>query len=183
MRSTITVLVASAALAAAADRTTVSVFIPQSRPQPCDGSVVNVGAEATTYSFKCYLAGTSITDYGVQTWHVAQGPSTWVLSDDAGLTEEGNCKLDAGKDVASCQATRSGTVSSTEMFGYKSSIYPVTITAGANKLPAAGATVTGATATAGSTASTTAKSNAAGILAIPGAVIVGVAAVARAIML
>lgn len=103
-----------------------------------------------------------------------------------------NCKLDPVADAATCTATASiqGTAmdSKTVLSGYKHMMYPVTITAGAEKLAASGdggasAMLTTATATAtgtrtGTATVTSTRTNAAGSMVTQNAaVLAGVMAV------
>ncbi|KYK60951.1 hypothetical protein DCS_02091 [Drechmeria coniospora] len=168
-----TLLLLATALAAEATTTimTASVFFPEKRthPDPCLGSIVGVASDVTSIDIRCYLAGTSVTEFGVETWSIAQGPSTWAMSGNVATSspDEMNCRLDAAKDVAHCQMfdrhsrfLESGTVTTTDVDGYKTSMWPVAITGGLEKLgaPTASATSDGASATTSSSASPTATS-------------------------
>ncbi|KHN95830.1 uncharacterized protein MAM_06192 [Metarhizium album ARSEF 1941] len=159
--------------AMAAETTTVSFLVPGDK-SPLVGSVVNVDSSATTLAVHC-PSGTPSDECGLPQIGatITQGESTWewnygMSQSQLGVfTQKANCKLDPSKHVAACTidvtAASEGTSTQTTVTGYETSMYPVTITAGAEKLSASpggsarngGSNSTSATATAASTASAT----------------------------
>ncbi|KAG6114165.1 hypothetical protein E4U13_003477 [Claviceps humidiphila] len=168
---------------------------------PMVGSVIASGASAVTLSVQCSAGLTSekcgLPGGGGLT--ITQGSRTWGLgyegpkeTDGTNIVGTENCKLDPVADAATCTATASiqGTAmdSKTVLSGYKHMMYPVTITAGAEKLAASGdggasAMLTTATATAtgtrtGTATVTSTRTNAAGSMVTQNAaVLAGVMAV------
>ncbi|KAI5463229.1 hypothetical protein BGZ63DRAFT_186898 [Mariannaea sp. PMI_226] len=209
-------LLALIGAAAAAQTTTVSVFLPMFDEQALVASVIAADADKTTYLIGC-PHGTDSSDCGVapggQT--IVYGPKTFALDyaykgDDQGdYKEHIDCNLQPAKDSLTCSVSvsqsydgtqsESSTVMATS--GYLELLFPVTVTAGAEKLNAAStaastlstvaapASTTGAadaTATAtntdtskdssaAATPSSTASGNAAGAKATQNAVLAGAA--------
>ncbi|KAK8931899.1 hypothetical protein VCV18_000428 [Metarhizium anisopliae] len=167
VRAVLPLLAALASSAVAAETTTVKILVLGDE-SPFVGSVVNVDSSATTFAVQC-PSGTPSDECGLP-----PGGAT--------ITQgETNCKLDPSKDVAACKIefTEGSQVTSSEVTesGYKTSMFPVTITAGADKLsasPGASATNGGSnsaseTATAKTTqASKTSKTSSTGEAGQPG---------------
>ncbi|ODA76268.1 hypothetical protein RJ55_08113 [Drechmeria coniospora] len=145
-------------------------------PQSLVGSVIAVDSQATTYAIGCAPDTPSDECGAPSSYTVAQGPSTWSLgikddpaSGNAIVTQDNLCKLDPEKDIAICTARLLRSLESDEsestilttVTGYKSSMLPVTVTAGLDKLtpaPAASSTISNAASTTSSTATSTATS-------------------------
>ncbi|KFG83900.1 hypothetical protein MANI_016816 [Metarhizium anisopliae] len=187
VRAALPLLAALAGSAVAAETTTVKILVLGDE-SPFVGSVVNVDSSATTFAVQC-PSGTPSDECGLPPGGatITQGESTWQWSlgmsnSEMGvLTQKANCKLDPSKDVAACKIefTEGSQVTSSEVTesGYKTSMFPVTITAGADKLsasPGASATNGGSnsaseTATAKTTqASKTSKTSSTGEAGQPG---------------
>ncbi|KAG6079982.1 hypothetical protein E4U15_003525 [Claviceps sp. LM218 group G6] len=162
---------------------TNSSFPPNSKPRPTIpilffgdefpmvGSVIASGTSAVILSVQCSAGLTSekcgLPGPGGGGLTVTQGSTTWGLRYEGPIETGGmnivgteGCKLDPVADAATCTASASiqGTAmdSKTVLSGYKHMMYPVTITAGAEKLAASGdggasAMLTTATATATAT--------------------------------
>ncbi|KAG5964662.1 hypothetical protein E4U57_004933 [Claviceps arundinis] len=167
---------------------------------PMVGSVIASGASAVTLSVQC-SAGLTSEKCGLPGggFTITQGSRTWGLgyegpkeTDGTNIVGTENCKLDPVADAATCTATANiqGTAmdSKTVLSGYKHMMYPVTITAGAEKLAASGdggasAMLTTATATetgtrTGTATVTSTRTNAAGSMVTQNAaVLAGVVAV------
>ncbi|KAG5988845.1 hypothetical protein E4U52_006192 [Claviceps spartinae] len=194
-------------------------FPPNSKPRPTIpilffgdefpmvGSVIASGTSAVTLSVQCSAGLTSekcgLPGGGGLT--ITQGSTTWGLRYEGPMETGGtnivgteDCKLDPVADAATCTANASfqGTAmdSKTVLSGYKHMMYPVTITAGAEKFAASGdggasAMLTTATATAtatktgtgtgtGTATVTSTRTNAAGSMVTQNAaVLAGVVAV------
>ncbi|KAG6059339.1 hypothetical protein E4U33_007127 [Claviceps sp. LM78 group G4] len=135
---------------------------------PMVGSVIASDTSAVTLAVQC-SAGLTSEKCGLPGggFTITQGSRTWELGYEGPKETDGTnivgteyCKLDPVADAATCTATANiqGTAmdSNTVLSGYKHMMYPVTITAGAEKLAAssdggASATLTTATATATAT--------------------------------
>ncbi|KYK60711.1 hypothetical protein DCS_01849 [Drechmeria coniospora] len=154
-------LAAAAGVGVTAATTTVDLFIPLlSRTHQLVGSVVNVDSDATTYAITCgpevrknvcFIGGTdSLT--------MVRGPSTVSLSfvdtqrigkASAILTEEMICSSDSPSHGAACDVMRTETNAMGIQLGtfhtsipdYEALVYPVTMTAGAEKLTSSPPTV------------------------------------------
>ncbi|KAG6246591.1 hypothetical protein E4U24_003605 [Claviceps purpurea] len=174
---------------------------------PIAGSVIASDTSAVTLAVKC-PTGLASEECGLPSGGVTitQGSSTWGLgfegpkeTDGTNIVGTENCKLDPVADAATCTATANiqGTAmdSNTVLSGYKHMMYPVTITAGAEKLAALGpgdggasAMLTTGTATATATATGTAtvtstRTNAAGAMVTQNAaVLAGVVAVVGGVL-
>ncbi|KAG6022081.1 hypothetical protein E4U19_005274 [Claviceps sp. Clav32 group G5] len=139
---------------------------------PMVGSVIASDTSAVTLAVQC-SAGLTSEKCGLPGggFTITQGSRTWELGYEGPKETDGTnvvgteyCKLDPVADAATCTATASiqGTAmdSNTVLSGYKHMMYPVTITAGAEKLAAssdggASAMLTTAKATATATATET----------------------------
>ncbi|KAG5999116.1 hypothetical protein E4U54_002055 [Claviceps lovelessii] len=173
---------------------------------PLVGSVIGTDAAATTLAVQC-ASGTASENCGLPAQGVifTQGPRTCVLdvtrppeTDTAPITMNQNCKLDPSADMATCTAVVSSEnhaifSSQTVLSGYASMMFPVTITAGADKLTAsAGATASAVTSisslsstiTATATATATSTATNAAMLTMPrtGALLAGVAGVVASVL-
>ncbi|KAG6224763.1 hypothetical protein E4U44_004881 [Claviceps purpurea] len=170
---------------------------------PMAGSVIASDTSAVTLAVKC-PTGLASEECGLPGggFTVTQGSSTWGLgfegpkeTDGTNIVGTENCKLDPVADAATCTATANiqGTAmdSNTVLSGYKHMMYPVTITAGAEKLAASGdggasamLTTGTATATATGTATVTStRTNAAGAMVTQNAaVLAGVVAVVGGVL-
>ncbi|KAG6248878.1 hypothetical protein E4U23_002649 [Claviceps purpurea] len=181
---------------------------------PMAGSVIASDTSAVTLAVKC-PTGLASEECGLPGggFTITQGSSTWGLgfegpkeTDGTNIVGTENCKLDPVADAATCTATANiqGTAmdSNTVLSGYKHMMYPVTITAGAEKLAASGpgdggasAMLTTGTATAtatetgtgtGSTGTatvTSTRTNAAGAMVTQNAaVLAGVVAVVGGVL-
>ncbi|KAG5964731.1 hypothetical protein E4U58_003091 [Claviceps cyperi] len=168
---------------------------------PMAGSVIASDNSAVTLAVQC-SAGLASEKCGLPDgdFTVTQGSSMWALeykgpkeTDGTNIVGTQNCKLDPVADTATCTATASmqGTAidASTVLSRYKQMMYPVTITAGAEKLAASGdggasAMLTTATATATGTGTVTStRTNAAGSMATQNAaVLAGVVAVVGGVL-
>ncbi|KAG6183555.1 hypothetical protein E4U36_002615 [Claviceps purpurea] len=168
---------------------------------PMAGSVIASDTSAVTLAVQCPTGLTS-EDCGLPSGGVTitQGSSTWGLgfegpkeTDGTNIVGTENCKLDPVADAATCTGTANiqGTAmdSNTVLSGYKHMMYPVTITAGAEKLAASGdggasAMLTTGTATATGTATVTStRTNAAGAMVTQNAaVLAGVVAVVGGVL-
>ncbi|KAG6280620.1 hypothetical protein E4U47_007723 [Claviceps purpurea] len=157
---------------------------------PMAGSVIASDTSAVTLAVKC-PTGLASEECGLPSGGVTitqgsrAGPVISVGTE--------NCKLDPVADAATCTATANiqGTAmdSNTVLSGYKHMMYPVTITAGAEKLAASGdggasAMLTTGTATATGTATVTStRTNAAGAMVTQNAaVLAGVVAVVGGVL-
>ncbi|KAG6218760.1 hypothetical protein E4U34_003922 [Claviceps purpurea] len=168
---------------------------------PMAGSVIASDTSAVTLAVKC-PTGLASEECGLPSGGVTitQGSSTWGLgfegpkeTDGTNIVGTENCKLDPVADAATCTGTANiqGTAmdSNTVLSGYKHMMYPVTITAGAEKLAASGdggasAMLTTGTATATGTATVTStRTNAAGAMVTQNAaVLAGVVAVVGGVL-
>ncbi|KAG6125127.1 hypothetical protein E4U28_001131 [Claviceps purpurea] len=168
---------------------------------PMAGSVIASDTSAVTLAVKC-PTGLASEECGLPGGGVTitQGSSTWGLgfegpkeTDGTNIVGTENCKLDPVADAATCTGTANiqGTAmdSNTVLSGYKHMMYPVTITAGAEKLAASGdggasAMLTTGTATATGTATVTStRTNAAGAMVTQNAaVLAGVVAVVGGVL-
>ncbi|KAG6273472.1 hypothetical protein E4U48_002853 [Claviceps purpurea] len=170
---------------------------------PMAGSVIASDTSAVTLAVQC-PTGLASEECGLPGggFTVTQGSSTWGLgfegpkeTDGTNIVGTENCKLDPVADAATCTATANiqGTAmdSNTVLSGYKHMMYPVTITAGAEKLAASGdggasamLTTGTATATATGTATVTStRTNAAGAMVTQNAaVLAGVVAVVGGVL-
>ncbi|CCE32179.1 uncharacterized protein CPUR_06039 [Claviceps purpurea 20.1] len=159
---------------------------------PMAGSVIASDTSAVTLAVKC-PTGLASEECGLPSGGVTitqgsrAGPVISVGTE--------NCKLDPVADAATCTGTANiqGTAmdSNTVLSGYKHMMYPVTITAGAEKLAASGdggasamLTTGTATATATGTATVTStRTNAAGAMVTQNAaVLAGVVAVVGGVL-
>ncbi|EFY87547.1 hypothetical protein J3458_002151 [Metarhizium acridum] len=146
VRAALPLLAALAGSAVAAETTTVKILVLGDE-SPLVGSVVNADSSATTFAVQC-PSGTPSDECGLPPdgATITQGESTWqwnygMSNSELGVfTQKANCKLDPSKDVAACsvEITEGSQVTSSETTesGYKTSMFPVTITAGADKLSA-----------------------------------------------
>ncbi|KAG5938504.1 hypothetical protein E4U60_001354 [Claviceps pazoutovae] len=177
---------------------------------PMAGSVISSDISAVTLAVRC-STGLASEECGLPGggFTITQGSSTWGLgyegpkeTDGMNIVGTENCKLDPVADAATCTATANvqGTAmdSNTVLSGYKHMMYPVTITAGAEKLAASGdggasAMLTTATATAtatetgtgrtGTATVTSTRTNAAGAMVTQNAaVLAGVVAVVGGVL-
>ncbi|TWU76437.1 hypothetical protein ED733_007015 [Metarhizium rileyi] len=139
-------LVSIAGSAIAAETTTIKLIVIGDK-SPLVGSVINADSSATTVAVQC-SSGTPSDECGLPPdgATITQGENTWqwnygMSNSELGVfTQKANCKLDPSKDVAACsvEVTRGSEVMSTETTetDYKTLMYPVTVTAGADKLSA-----------------------------------------------
>ncbi|QUC22572.1 uncharacterized protein UV8b_06813 [Ustilaginoidea virens] len=164
MARSLGLLASLASLAALASAETTVKLLVLGDESPFVGSVVKADPSVTTVLVKCLHetsdscglppGGATITQ-GLSTWH-------WGYSFSSGdvtpvtLQVQADCKLDPDKELASCAVmlTQSSVESSeTVETSYSTLMYPVTITAGADKLPASPAAVASDTNSMGPTAS------------------------------
>ncbi|KAG6217421.1 hypothetical protein E4U50_003861 [Claviceps purpurea] len=179
---------------------------------PMAGSVIASDTSAVTLAVHCPASiAPAKCDLPSGGYTFTQGPSTWGLDykwrkemDGMNIVGTEYCKLDPVADAATCTATmitESSTIhSETALSGYKHMMYPVTITAGAEKLAASGdggasAMLTTGTATATATETgteagrtgmatvTSTRTNAAGAMVTQNAaVLAGVVAVVGGVL-
>ncbi|KAG6320318.1 hypothetical protein E4U22_003486 [Claviceps purpurea] len=159
---------------------------------PMAGSVIASDTSAVTLAVQC-PTGLASEECGLPSGGVTITQGSRAGPDISVGTE--NCKLDPVADAATCTGTANiqGTAmdSNTVLSGYKHMMYPVTITAGAEKLAASGdggasamLTTGTATATATGTATVTStRTNAAGAMVTQNAaVLAGVVAVVGGVL-
>ncbi|KAJ5437899.1 uncharacterized protein N7458_008897 [Penicillium daleae] len=145
---------------ATAQTSVVSLFIPDTDPQPLAASLVAQGAGTTTYSINC-PPGTDGSDCGMGPgmWYTS-GPKTveWAMSDPAdGFWGRIVCSM-GGTTTAVCTEMMSGTganfpgTSTGHLAQSDITLIPVTVTAGPTSTASASTTtdLTGSTSTSSS---------------------------------
>ncbi|KAH6634562.1 hypothetical protein B0J18DRAFT_24096 [Chaetomium sp. MPI-SDFR-AT-0129] len=149
-------------LAAAQSTSVVDILLPFGE-QTLLASVISAAPTATTYLLAC-PSGADSNDCGVPSEGVEifYGPSTfgYTLSDTGKFTNIAECKLTRSVNQASCNALIiSGKTTATQiepLTGYTEYLFPITITAGFDKLSAgAGAAPTNTPASTTASAPTT----------------------------
>ncbi|TKA80676.1 hypothetical protein B0A49_01625 [Cryomyces minteri] len=152
--------------------TTLSIFLPNTDPQSLVGSIIAVDSTATTLAIAC-PSGTDPNDCGYPSpFTLTTGPSLYADStvDPAGpgvFTQSVSCSL-GGTTTAVCAASFGGSdanfpgLNTTTLAQSDITLFPVVITAGAEKLGATAAAGAGAVAasTTGASASASASSGA-----------------------